>query len=158
MQDWQSWPIAAVSKTAELARAPEVQILYPAPHAAVRQLVSGPVGSRVGPQGPWRFESSSLRQRTNASKKGVVAKPNETGGSGCDPVTIGIPFNILQSRVQATQRSHTPFHVGPNPASATTRLVSSAWQSIRPLTGGSQVQSLHEPPYCGIVHRKYARL
>ena len=93
MQDWQSWPIAAVSKTAELARAPEVQILYPAPHAAVRQLVRGPVGVRVGPQGPWGFESSSLRQKTNASKKRVTAKLNETGGSGCDPVTIGFPFN-----------------------------------------------------------------
>ena len=112
----------------------------------------------MGLQGPWGFESSSLRQKTNASKKGVVAKPSETGDSGCDSVTIGFPFDILQSRVQATQRPHTPFHVGSNPASATTWLVSSAWQSIRPLTGGSQVQSLHEPPYCGIVHRKYARL
>ena len=93
MQDWQSWPIAAVSKTAEPARAPEVQILYPAPHAAMRQLVRGPVGVRVGPQGPWGFESSSLRQETNTSKKEVVAKPSETGDSGCDPVTIGFSFD-----------------------------------------------------------------
>ena len=147
MQDWQSWPIAAVSKTAEPARAPEVQILYPAPHAAMRQLVRGPVGDRVGLKGPWGFESPSLRHKTNAPKKGAAAKQNETGDSGCDPVTIGFPFNILQSRVQATQRPHTPFHAGSNPASATTWLVSSAWQSIRPLTGGSEVRALYEPPF-----------
>ena len=93
MQDWQSWPIAAVSKTAEPARAPEVQILYPAPHAAMRQWYAARLESGWGRKALGGFESSSLRQKTNASKKGVVAKPNETGDSGRDPVTIGFPFN-----------------------------------------------------------------